>query len=251
MDTISVAIEKYLKQRGCEALQLKAVLFDMDGVLFDSMKSHTEAWYKAISDLGIPCEQEEFYQYEGATGKWTINHLFQRAYGRDAREQEIEEIYSEKSRYFNQMPEAKPMPGAKELLAQVKKAGLIPVLVTGSGQRSLLARLEREFPCVFSKEHMVTALDVKSGKPNPEPYLKGLKKVGATACQALVVENAPLGVKAGVAAGIFTVAVNTGPIPDEQLQQAGANLIFPDMISFAANAFEQIRKSWQSGFSGK
>lgn len=240
MDIISSAVAKYLKQKGCKTLQLKAVLFDMDGVLFDSMKSHTEAWYKAISDMGISCEQDEFYQYEGATGKWTINHVFKRAFGREATENEIEEIYTEKSRYFNQMAAAEPMAGARELLAQVKKAGLIPVLVTGSGQRSLLERLERVFPSTFSKEHMVTAFDVKRGKPNPEPYLKGLEKSGVTPCQALVVENAPLGVKASVSAGIFTVAVNTGPIPDKQLQKAGANLIFPDMISFAGDAFKHL-----------
>lgn len=52
---------------------LKAVLFDMDGVLFDSMKNHTLAWYRALSSRKIPCERDEFYQYEGATAEWTIN----------------------------------------------------------------------------------------------------------------------------------------------------------------------------------
>lgn len=235
------AVARFLKRNKYEALALKAVLFDMDGVLFDSMKSHTESWYKAISEMGIPCEQDEFYQYEGATGKWTINHIFKRAYGREASESEIEEIYTEKSRYFNQLPEARPMPGARELLAKVKDAGLIPVLVTGSGQRSLLQRLDREYPGIFSKEHMVTAFDVKHGKPHPEPYLKGLEKAGVQPWQAIVVENAPLGVKAGVAAGIFTVAVNTGPIPDEQLKKA--NLVFPDMPSFAEKGFDDLMKA--------
>ncbi len=47
--------------------------------------------------------------------------------------------------------------------------------------------------------------------------------------EAFIIENAPLGVKAGVAAGVFTIAVNTGPIPEKQLQEAGADLIYPDM----------------------
>lgn len=242
MDILS-AVGHYLKQRGCESLNLRAVLFDMDGVLFDSMKNHTQSWYRAISDLGVPCEQEEFYQYEGATGKWTINHIFKRAYGRQATEGEMEEIYTEKSHYFNQLPEAGPMPGAKELLAKVQAAGLTPVLVTGSGQRSLLERLEKEFPGVFSKDRMVTAFDVKHGKPNPEPYLKGLEKAGVKPCQAMVVENAPLGVKAAVAAGVFTVAVNTGPIPDKQFRKAKADLIFPDMPSFAGEGFDCLLKT--------
>ncbi len=238
---VSVAVSHFLEKHRYEALQLKAVLFDMDGVLFDSMKNHTEAWYEAISDMGIPCTQEEFYQYEGATGKWTINCIFRRVYGREATASEIEEIYIKKSRYFNQLPEAVPMPGAGELLTKVKEAGLIPVLVTGSGQRSLLERLKRVYPGVFSKSHMVTAFDVSHGKPAAEPYLKGLKKAGVFPYQAIVVENAPLGVEAGVAAGIFTVAVNTGPVPTEQLKQA--NLIYPDMLSFAGDGFDELMEA--------
>ena len=75
----------------------------------------------------------------------------------------------------------------------------------------------------------MTAFDVEHGKPHPEPYLKGLKKAHAMPDEAFIIENAPLGVKAGVAAGVFTIAVNTGPIPEKQLQEAGADLIYPDM----------------------
>ena len=57
----------------------------------------------------------------------------------------------------------------------------------------------------------------------------GLQKAGVAANEAIVVENAPLGVEAGVAAGIFTIAVNTGPLPDQVLLDKGANLLFPSM----------------------
>ena len=92
---------------------------------------------------------------------------------------------------------------------------------------------------------MVTAFDVKYGKPNPEPYLMGLQKAGIKPNEAIVVENAPLGVRAGVAAGIFTVALNTGPLPDEALTSEGANLLFPSMTDFEANweAFFQATRS--------
>lgn len=82
---------------------------------------------------------------------------------------------------------------------------------------------------------MVTAFDVKYGKPNPEPYLMGLKKAGIEANEAVVVENAPLGVKAGVAAGIFTIAVNTGPLPNSALLDEGANLLFSSMQELSDN----------------
>lgn len=235
------AISVFLKTRGYEALEMKAVLFDMDGVLFDSMKNHTLAWYEAVTSLGIPCTRDEFYQYEGATGKWTVNTIFGRTFGREATETEVNELYALKSKYFNRLPEAPPMPGAKQVLQQVRNAGLTPVLVTGSGQRSLLERLEKEFPGIFTSATMVTAFDVERGKPDPEPYLKGLAKVHLSPSEAMVVENAPLGVQAGVAAGIFTVAVKTGPVPERQLWAAGANVVYPGMLSLASG-FESIYK---------
>ena len=127
------------------------------------------------------------------------------------------------------------MPGAHELLKKVKTDGLIPVIVTGSGQTSLLDRLNHNFPDVFKAELMVTAFDVKYGKPNPEPYLMALKKANVHPNEAIVVENAPLGVQAGVAAGIFTVAVNTGPLPDNALTDQGANLLFHSMKDLEEN----------------
>jgi beta-phosphoglucomutase-like phosphatase (HAD superfamily) len=79
----------------------------------------------------------------------------------------------------------------------------------------------------LDENHITTAYDVKQGKPAPDPYLKGLAKAGCTnPWEAIVVENAPLGVHAGVAARIFTIAVNTGPLPNEQLLCEGANLLF-------------------------
>ena len=109
------------------------------------------------------------------------------------------------------------------------------MVVTGSGQTSLLDRLNKNFPGIFQRELMVTAFDVKYGKPNPEPYLMALKKGGLQPNEAIVVENARLGVQAGVAAGIFTIAVNTGPLPDEALLGQGANLLFHSMQEFNEN----------------
>ena len=80
---------------------------------------------------------------------------------------------------------------------------------------------------------IVTALDVKHGKPNPEPYLKGLQKAGVKPWEAIIVENAPLGIRAGVAAKVFTIAVNTGPLPDSALLNEGANILFHSIREFA------------------
>ena len=226
------AIKNYLAKNHYTNINLKAVLFDMDGILFNSMPNHAEAWHKTMAQFGFTLSREEAYMHEGRTGAATINIVSQRERGFDATEEEIKRIYQAKSDLFNQYPKAERMPGAWEILTQIKEAGLIPMVVTGSGQTSLLDRLNQNFPDIFKRELMVTAFDVKYGKPNPEPYLMALKKGGLHPNEALVVENAPLGVQAGVAAGIFTIAVNTGPLPDHVLLDQGANILFHSMTDF-------------------
>lgn len=125
------------------------------------------------------------------------------------------------------------MPGAADVLKQARTSGLQTLVVTGSGQHSLLNKLNHTYPGCFTREKMVTAFDVKYGKPHPEPYLMGLQKAGVKANEAFVIENAPMGIKAAVAAGIFTIAVNTGPLPDSVLLDEGANLLYSDMKSLA------------------
>ena len=77
--------------------KLKAVLFDMDGVLFDSMPYHSEAWHTVMKSHGLTLSREEAYMHEGRTGASTINIVFQRELGREATQEEIESIYQEKS----------------------------------------------------------------------------------------------------------------------------------------------------------
>ena len=171
-------VTSYLQKTGFRNIDLKAVLIDMDGVLYDSMPFHADAWYKAISSLGIACTPEEFFMYEGRTGASTIDLIFNRAYGRNADENEKQMIYARKCEYFVAKGVAPVMPGALDFLRQVKSHGLIPVLVTGSGQHSLLDKLSHDYPGIFTPQTMVTAFDVKYGKPDPEPYLIGLEKAG-------------------------------------------------------------------------
>ena len=220
---------------------LKAILFDMDGVLFDSMPNHAYAWSHAMTDFGLKMEPEEVYMNEGRTGKGTINILSNRYWGRDATDEEVQQIYDAKSSLFNTLPEAQPMPGAMDLLNKVRAQGLMRVIVTGSATHALLDRVNAAFPGIFSSELMVTAFDVRHGKPHPEPYLMGLKKANISASEAIVVENAPLGIQAARAAGIFTIAVNTGPLPDSVLLDAGANLVMPSM-PYLADHWEEIGK---------
>ena len=213
---------------------VKVALIDMDGVLYDSMPFHARSWHRLFTELGVTnSNPEEYYLYEGMKGSDTIGMILKRELNRDTTEEERHAIYSQKTMLFKDLGEAKQMPGAADMLSALKDLGLTTFLVTGSAQGTLLDNLDTDYPGFFPQERRVTALDVNNGKPHPEPYLRGLEKSGVKASEAIVIENAPLGVKAGKAAGIFTIAVTTGPIPREAFEKEGADLIFPDMPTFA------------------
>lgn len=237
-------IARYKECSGHSFLSLKAVLFDMDGVLFNSMPYHADAWQTVMARHGMPMEREEVYLNEGRTGAGTIDMIHRRTFGTPAPEALIKQIYQEKCEEFSKNPEPQRITGARELLEKVRSMGLTAVLVTGSGQSSLFSRIERDYPGCFAKEHMVTAFDVKFGKPNPEPYLMGLEKAGVRPQEAVVIENAPIGVRAGVAAGIFTIAVNTGPLKPQVLSEEGAGMVYPSMTALM-ESWEQVVESFR------
>lgn len=233
-EEIRKALEDFAHVNNFRRFDLKTIMFDMDGVLFNSMPNHAKSWHKAMEIFGLDLPEDEAYMHEGRTGASTINIVTQRQLGRSADDAECEKIYKKKSELFNQCPEAKRMDGALETVEATKAAGITPTIVTGSGTASLLTRIEQNFPGLFRSAWMVAAKDVKIGKPNPEPYLMGMQKAGGlTPQQTMVVENAPLGVQAGVAAGCFTIAVNTGPLPDSALTDQGANLLFHSMTELS------------------
>lgn len=218
-------IESYLERNGFETFNPKAVLFDMDGVLFNSMPLHARSWRKAMAAFGVEMTEAEAYKYEGMRGVETIRILCRRQWGREISDKEAEDMYAVKSGMFAAQPEAGKMEGAESLMRAIRNDGLRICVVTGSGQRKLLDRLSYAFPGLVESQLIVTAFDVTRGKPAPDPYVAGLRKCGVQPWEAIVVENAPLGVQAAVAARIFTVAVNTGPLPDYMLREKGADVV--------------------------
>lgn len=235
------AIKQYLERHGFGQFSPKAVLFDMDGVIYDSMPNHSVSWHDAMKDCGLDMPYEGAYQYEGMRGVETIKTLARAQWNRELSDEEAKRMYAHKAELFARQCQLTPahiMPGIKTLMQHIKDNGWKICVVTGSAQHALLDKLLIDFEGLLREELIVTAFDVKHGKPNPEPYLIGMQKCGVEPFEAMVVENAPLGVRAAVAARCFTVAVNTGPLPDEMLLQEGANLIFPQM-PLLAEAYHQ------------
>lgn len=221
------ALERFFVRHGREVTPFRAAFFDMDGVLFDSMPAHSKAWQETAAHWGLAMSEYDCYMFEGQTGVHTINLLYQRQHGRDATEQERKQIYLMKTELFSRYNTRGCIPYAPEVVAALSP--LIRVLVTGSSQPSLLERLERDYPDAFAPKFMVTGLDVRKGKPDPEPYLMAQQKAAVKPHEAFVVENAPRGVRSAHEAGCFTIAVNTGPLADDELWREGADIVLPNM----------------------
>jgi len=228
MSNIKTAIQDYLRKERYNKFSLKAVLFDMDGVLYDSMPNHARAWVTVMQSYGFSMTEEEGFMHEGRTGDDTINIITGRE-GKNTTPEERKLMYQRKIEIFGALPAILPMKKSAKLLQKVNEDGLFAMLVTGSGQPSLLDRLNSDFPGIFVREKMITSFDVKKGKPNPEPYLTALEKGSLKPNETIVIENAPLGVESARAAGLFVIAANTGPLPDSVLLDAGANILFPSI----------------------
>jgi HAD superfamily hydrolase (TIGR01509 family) len=234
----ATAIEKFIQSHNYPTFCPKAILFDMDGVLMDSMKFHAKAWVESMKKSGFEFSITEAYMNEGSTGHATINRVFIREKGREATEEEKKRIYKLKSEFFDACGKAERMPYALELLQKIKAHNTEVLVVTGSGQPSLLDGLNSHFPNIFQKEKMITAFDVKHGKPHPEPYLMALEKANVHPWEAVVVENAPMGVESSKAAGIFTIAVNTGPLDPSVLSDKGADIVL--------SGIEELYEKWDT-----
>ena len=209
--------------------QPKAVFFDQDGVLYNSMPYHAASWAWAMTKHGLPYMPEECYKNEGRTSTGVIREHHMQVFGTDATPELIEAIYTDKSARFTEMTGGFPgtIPGVSEVLRYLHGQGIECWVVTGSGQRNLINALNETFDNVFTG--IISSFDVKKGKPDPEPYLKAWERSGFKKEECMVVENAPLGVRAAKAAGLFTVAVNTGPLPDELLWNEKADVVLPNM----------------------
>jgi len=197
-------------------MSIKAVIFDMDGVLVDSMKYHAQAWQKTFEPLGVDISDKEVYMREGEDWrKSTRDFLTMGGYRADR--PLIEKVFNRRSRIFEEIFRAKIFKGVKELLRLLHKKGLSLALVTATPYKEVCRMLPE--PIVKFFDLMVCGGDTKKGKPYPDPYLKALKKLGIKPDEAIVVENAPYGISSSRSAGIKTIAVATS-LPKKCLSEA-------------------------------
>jgi HAD superfamily hydrolase (TIGR01509 family) len=234
------SIKKYTFQLD-KPLKIKGIFFDMDGVLFNSMPLHAKAWLQVFEENNFPIPEFEPYLNEGCTALYTVKKMYKKYKDLEISDEMAENYRIRKHNLMNSFPDPEVMPGMPFFLKSLSEKNIECWVVTGSAQSILIDRLEKEFPGSLFSNKMVTALDVQNGKPDPEPYLKALEKSGFDISEAIVVENAPMGVLSAKAAGLFTIAINTGPIDPGILKDAGADLVL--------KGCEELIEIWPSIFS--
>lgn len=208
---------------------MKGYFFDMDGTLLDSMPNHAKAWEKVMAQYGIRFAPRDCYINEGRTSRDVIRLLADRQ-GVAIADDQLDEIYQAKTAAYRELGKRVPVSGVGELLRYLSQDSNNQIwVVTGGGQLDLWEQLEQLFPGIFRREYMITAFDVTHGKPNAEPYLKAWERSGLKKEECCVIENAPLGIRSGKAAGLFTIGVNTGILTLDDLREAGADIVFSTM----------------------
>jgi beta-phosphoglucomutase len=207
---------------------IKAILFDMDGVLVDSMNYHMESWKQLLETFGIYIAERFIYEHEGAMGLDIIQELFHKT-GLSIDGNQVMEIYDQQNRIFREeyLGMVRLYPETLTLIEEFQQRGLRLGLVTSS-RMNLVEQIWEDYQCLNRFDTIVTADDVTRFKPNPDPYLRALEKLEQEPESCLVIENAPAGIEAAKAAGLLCYAVTT-TLPRESLSRA--DKIFPNLAS--------------------
>ena len=137
-------IKQYLEKHGFETFTPKAVLFDMDGVIYDSMPYHARSWHESMTTFGLNMAPEEAYTYEGMRGVETIKLIARRQWGRELSDEEAGKMYQVKSERFKTFPPVTCMSFPREFCTiQGVRISEIP---SGSGHISIFHCCLLRFP---------------------------------------------------------------------------------------------------------
>ncbi|MHA8051485.1 HAD family hydrolase [Aquirufa sp. ROCK-SH2] len=192
---------------------LKAILFDMDGVIVDNLPYHVDAWLLFCERKGIPLTRDLFYkELNGMNSKDTFEYFYKREMAGEELyllEEEKEKIYRDFYKDFR-----KAADGLITFLDQLKSEHILCALATSAGQGNIDFIVDglgiRDYFQVI-----VGGGEVKKGKPDPEIYLKAADKLGVKYSECWVIEDSLQGIKSGQSAGMNVVGITTSHTQEE------------------------------------
>lgn len=210
------------------SIRCRGVLFDLDGVLVDSTPAVARVWAGWANEHGFDPD-EVVRKAHGRPSITTIRELLPHA-DHAAEDCEVER------REIADTDGVIPLPGAMELLQALPPERW--AIVTSCTRA--LAHVRIAAAGLPKPKHLVTASDVRHGKPDPEPYVKGALFLGVPAGECIVFEDAPAGIRAGKAAAARVLALRT-TAPDAELHEAGADWIVENCadLSLDSSAYKE------------
>lgn len=202
---------------------IEAVLFDMDGLMFDTERMYQKAWLQAGRQMGVPMEPEIVDRLRGRNQEGcarVCREVFGEDFDFDAMRTACRALMA---RWIeeNGLP---VKPGLYELLAELERRGIPAVLATSTTRDSAWGHLQR----AKVDRYFLGAVcgdEVSHSKPHPEVFLKAAALAGKDPARCLVLEDSPAGVRAGAAAGCFTVMVPDLTAPDEELKKLADEIL--------------------------
>ena len=210
---------------------VKVVVLDVDGTLMDTNYQHTEAWARALADVGRPVPRAEVHRGIGKGSELLISDFVD---DEDAAKR-VDELHADI--YMDLQQFSQVLPGAKELIAALSDDGFQVWLVTSAKPEELERHLEK-LEAEDRLAGIVNSSDVEQAKPAPDVFELALEKAGVRANEAIAVGDSVWDVEAAKAAGVRTVAVLTGgAFGAEELKEAGAIEVYEDCEALLDSGF--------------
>ena len=210
-------MNKRLEEKKIKNLnKYKAVLFDMDGVIVDSMPYHFISWFETLKKYNVTVSPFDIYENEGEKCEICVKRFFKRD-NIKCDDKIIEQVLKLRDKLYKKYFKVHLFPDIEQVLNRLKKQGFLLAIVTGSNRDKVKSMLPKK---IVSKFDVIIAADmIKRGKPYPDSYLAAAKQLNVIPDECIVMENAPYGIKAAKAAKMFCVAVTTS-LPKQYLKQA-------------------------------